>query len=74
MRHLPRGPIEAVIAKGIRPERVADAVVRAVRADRALTTVSLSASLLSGWYRRFPNSYRRAMAVAGRLSRRVAAP
>jgi short-subunit dehydrogenase len=70
MRGLPQARVDALMAMGGAPTRVARATMHAIRRNRALTVVTVHAMLGTWWCRHFPRSYRGAMAVVGRIQRK----
>jgi len=70
MRALPQARLDAMIAMGAAPTRVARATISAIRRNRAVTVVTVHAKLGAWWYRHFPRSYRRANALVARWQRK----
>jgi short-subunit dehydrogenase len=69
-RGVPRSRIEHIMSIGVPPERVARAVLRAIRCNRAVTVVTAAAAATVFWYRHFPRSFRYVTSWVGKVQRR----
>jgi short-subunit dehydrogenase len=70
MRGIPQARVDAIMAMGGAPARVARATVHAIRRNRALTVVTLHAMIGAWCCRHLPRTYRRAMAMIGNMQRK----
>jgi short-subunit dehydrogenase len=70
MRDIPPARIDALMALGAPPARVARATLRAIRHNRAVTVVTGHATLGAWWYRHCPRSFRSVMALIARWQRK----